>query len=180
MYVRVLLAFVPRRRRDPNNNKPYPPTTPFKQPPQTDLCEELGFSVDQALAAFAAARPPGVKHQHFIDALRARYGSPPTADVEISPATTLASACSSGGSPAAVRAAEGKGDDGDGGSAAPAAALAGAASTPAVALAGIIPPAESEPGQGPALPEDGSTSDVRLRNNETLVSARSVCALVLT
>lgn len=131
----------------------YTPTPTDHSPTQTDLCEELGFSVDQALAAFAAARPPGVKHQHFIDALRARYGSPPTADVEISPATTLASACSSGGSPAAVRAAGGKGDDDDGGSAAPAPTVA-AAATPAVAAAeGIIPPP---------------------RNNETLVSALCV------
>ena len=30
------------------------------------LCEAKGFSVGEALAAFAAVRPPGVKHQKFI------------------------------------------------------------------------------------------------------------------
>lgn len=30
------------------------------------LCEAQGFSVSAALAAFAAVRPPGVKHEKFI------------------------------------------------------------------------------------------------------------------
>lgn len=140
-----------QRKANPSNN------------PTTDLCEELGFSVDQALAAFAAARPPGVKHQHFIEALRVRYGPP----AEVSPATTLASACSSGGSPTALlRTGKKEGGDDDDGSAAVAAAVA------ATAAAGIIPPAESEPPQAPALGEEGdvSTSGVRLGNNETLVN----------
>lgn len=39
------------------------------------LCQACGLSVDQALESFAAARPPGVKHDKFIRELYARYGS---------------------------------------------------------------------------------------------------------
>ncbi|KAF8067198.1 pir-1 [Scenedesmus sp. PABB004] len=38
------------------------------------LIEHCGLSVDEALASFAASRPPGVKHERFRDELRARYG----------------------------------------------------------------------------------------------------------
>lgn len=39
------------------------------------LCEAEGWPVSAALRAFAAVRPPGVKHIKFIDELYARYGS---------------------------------------------------------------------------------------------------------
>lgn len=39
------------------------------------LIEHCGLSVEQALASFARARPPGVKHEKFRDELHARYGS---------------------------------------------------------------------------------------------------------
>jgi hypothetical protein len=38
------------------------------------LVERWGLSVDEALEAFAAARPPGVKHERFREELHARYG----------------------------------------------------------------------------------------------------------
>jgi len=38
------------------------------------LCESEGCSVATAMEAFAAVRPPGVKHIKFIDELYARYG----------------------------------------------------------------------------------------------------------
>ena len=34
------------------------------------LIQECGMSVQQALAAFAAARPPGVKHEKFVVEVR--------------------------------------------------------------------------------------------------------------
>ncbi len=37
------------------------------------LIQELGMTVDEALAAFQEARPPGVKHEDFISELRRRY-----------------------------------------------------------------------------------------------------------
>ncbi len=37
------------------------------------LCEAQGFSVGAALAAFAAVRPPGVKHEKFIAELYDRW-----------------------------------------------------------------------------------------------------------
>lgn len=39
------------------------------------LCEAEGWSVAAAMEAFAAVRPPGVKHAKFIDELYARYGT---------------------------------------------------------------------------------------------------------
>lgn len=41
------------------------------------LCQAHGMTVDEALASFAKARPPGVKHGKFIDELYARYGGSP-------------------------------------------------------------------------------------------------------
>lgn len=41
------------------------------------LCQAHGMTVDEALASFAEARPPGVKHGKFIDELYARYGGTP-------------------------------------------------------------------------------------------------------
>jgi hypothetical protein len=38
------------------------------------LCHFLGMSVDEALEAFATARPPGVRHINFKNELIARYG----------------------------------------------------------------------------------------------------------
>ena len=32
-----------------------------------------GLSVDDALASFARARPPGVRHEKFVEELRRRY-----------------------------------------------------------------------------------------------------------
>lgn len=60
------------------------------------LCQVLGMTVDEALAAFAAARPPGVRHTEFVQELRRRYGdegaradaahgTPPTPDASRSP-----------------------------------------------------------------------------------------------
>ncbi|TPX34691.1 hypothetical protein SmJEL517_g02763 [Synchytrium microbalum] len=40
------------------------------------LIEEDKYSVSDAIAAFAAARPPGIKHLHFKDALYTRYEAP--------------------------------------------------------------------------------------------------------
>ena len=39
------------------------------------LCEAEGWGVAAAMEAFAAVRPPGVKHVKFIDELYARYGN---------------------------------------------------------------------------------------------------------
>ncbi len=104
--------------------------------------EELGFTVDQALAAFAAARPPGVKHQHFVDALRSRYGA--GSDSDGAPPATTASAASTTSTTT-------KSDN-------------------KPMATGIIPPAESEPDAPASLMEDLSTSGIRVGNNETLVS----------
>jgi hypothetical protein len=38
------------------------------------LIECCGLSVDEAMESFAEARPPGVKHEKFINELYARYG----------------------------------------------------------------------------------------------------------
>jgi protein-tyrosine phosphatase len=38
------------------------------------LCQALGMAPGEALDAFAAARPPGVKHGKFVNELFARYG----------------------------------------------------------------------------------------------------------
>lgn len=37
------------------------------------LIERLGWSVKEAVEGFKNAKPPGIKHQHFIDALYVRY-----------------------------------------------------------------------------------------------------------
>ncbi|KAG7660762.1 uncharacterized protein J8A68_005724 [[Candida] subhashii] len=37
------------------------------------LIEELGWSVQEAVEGFKVAKPPGIKHPHFIDALYVRY-----------------------------------------------------------------------------------------------------------
>jgi pimeloyl-ACP methyl ester carboxylesterase/protein-tyrosine phosphatase len=37
------------------------------------LIERLGYSVQDAIEAFQQARPPGIRHSHFIDALYVRY-----------------------------------------------------------------------------------------------------------
>ncbi|KAF2875999.1 hypothetical protein BDV95DRAFT_484887 [Massariosphaeria phaeospora] len=37
------------------------------------LVERLGFRVEDAIEAFGRARAPGVRHQHFVDALHVRY-----------------------------------------------------------------------------------------------------------
>lgn len=37
------------------------------------LIERCNFSVKDAIAAFAESRPPGIKHDHFIDKLHVRY-----------------------------------------------------------------------------------------------------------
>lgn len=39
------------------------------------LVEKLGWSVTDAIDGFKAAKPPGIKHPHFIDALYVRYES---------------------------------------------------------------------------------------------------------
>lgn len=39
------------------------------------LCEACGYSVEEAVAAFAVSRPPGIRHEHFRAELYARYGS---------------------------------------------------------------------------------------------------------
>lgn len=39
------------------------------------LVDECGYNVQQAIAAFATARPPGIKHSHFLDSLERRYSS---------------------------------------------------------------------------------------------------------
>jgi hypothetical protein len=45
------------------------------------LIEACGLSADDALASFATARPPGVKHDRFKVALRRRYPTPGCAPV---------------------------------------------------------------------------------------------------
>ena len=50
------------------------------------LIEKCGLSAAEALAAFAEARSPGVKHERFRDALQRRYPTPgcsPVADVDL-------------------------------------------------------------------------------------------------
>jgi protein-tyrosine phosphatase len=37
------------------------------------LVEEEGWRVEDAIDAFQRARPPGIRHPHFIDALHVRY-----------------------------------------------------------------------------------------------------------
>lgn len=37
------------------------------------LIEVLGWSVKEAVDGFKAAKPPGIKHPHFVDALFVRY-----------------------------------------------------------------------------------------------------------
>ncbi|KAI4906782.1 hypothetical protein J4E90_010242 [Alternaria incomplexa] len=37
------------------------------------LIERLGYSVEDAIETFKLARPPGIRHSHFIDALYVRY-----------------------------------------------------------------------------------------------------------
>lgn len=37
------------------------------------LIQQLNYTVADALAAYATSRPPGVRHQHFIDELHVRY-----------------------------------------------------------------------------------------------------------
>lgn len=37
------------------------------------LIERLGWSVKDAVEAFRAAKPPGIKHQHFVDSLFVKY-----------------------------------------------------------------------------------------------------------
>lgn len=39
------------------------------------LVEKMGWSVQEAVEGFKAAKPPGIKHPHFIDALYVRYES---------------------------------------------------------------------------------------------------------
>lgn len=39
------------------------------------LVQALGMSVDEALAAFEEARPPGVKHEKFVAELHRRFDS---------------------------------------------------------------------------------------------------------
>lgn len=41
----------------------------------TYLVEKLGWTVVNAIAEFESKRPPGIKHQHFIDELHMRYGA---------------------------------------------------------------------------------------------------------
>lgn len=62
------------------------------------LCQACGLSVEQALESFAAARPPGVKHEKFIRELHARYGGGPA----VTPEGSVA-----GGSPPAAEALDG-------------------------------------------------------------------------
>ncbi|KAG7884575.1 hypothetical protein KL938_001702 [Ogataea parapolymorpha] len=38
------------------------------------LVEKLGWTVKEALSAFEAAKPPGIRHEHFKNALYLRYG----------------------------------------------------------------------------------------------------------
>jgi putative NADH-flavin reductase len=61
------------------------------------LCQACGLSVEQALESFAAARPPGVKHEKFIRELHVRYGS-----TTASMATTPESGSLLGASPPAA------------------------------------------------------------------------------
>lgn len=62
------------------------------------LCQACGLTVEQALESFAAARPPGVKHEKFIRELHARYGGGPA----VTPEGSVA-----GGSPPAAEALDG-------------------------------------------------------------------------
>lgn len=40
------------------------------------MIEKLGVSVPDALKYFAEARPPGIRHSHFVDELYLRYVLP--------------------------------------------------------------------------------------------------------
>ncbi|KAL4422635.1 hypothetical protein ABPG75_008832 [Micractinium tetrahymenae] len=62
------------------------------------LCQACGLTVEQALESFAAARPPGVKHEKFIRELHARYGGGPA----VTPEGSVM-----GGSPPAAEALDG-------------------------------------------------------------------------
>jgi len=48
------------------------------------LCQAHGLSVEESLQAFAAARPPGVKHAKFVDELHARYDANPAVENDVS------------------------------------------------------------------------------------------------
>ncbi|KAF2654966.1 hypothetical protein K491DRAFT_630828 [Lophiostoma macrostomum CBS 122681] len=39
------------------------------------LIERMGYTVKDAIEAFKASRPPGIKHAHFVDALYVKYGT---------------------------------------------------------------------------------------------------------
>ena len=54
------------------------------------LIEKCGLSASQALASFAAARHPGVKHERFREALQRRYPIPGCAPVERDDASEFA------------------------------------------------------------------------------------------
>lgn len=46
------------------------------------LCEVQGISPEEAIDRFKRARPPGIKHEHFINALYKRYSKIPTENSE--------------------------------------------------------------------------------------------------
>jgi len=46
------------------------------------LCQAMGLSVEEALETFASARPPGVKHEKFVQALFERYGTEQSGTLE--------------------------------------------------------------------------------------------------
>eukprot|EP00887_Chlorella_sp_A99_P000324 scaffold13.g324.t1 len=79
------------------------------------LCQACGLTVQQALDSFAAARPPGVKHEKFIAELYARYGggrAPPSRQASGPPSRPLSRAGSGreeGGAPPPAAAADGGG-----------------------------------------------------------------------
>jgi hypothetical protein len=50
------------------------------------LIEACHYSVDQALAAFSASRPPGIRHDYFRAELYRRYGGVPAPGLALSPA----------------------------------------------------------------------------------------------
>jgi hypothetical protein len=53
------------------------------------LVQACGLTVDQALANFAVARPPGVKHERFVAELQKRYNdATDSSSVDSSPAVT--------------------------------------------------------------------------------------------
>ena len=51
------------------------------------LCQACGLTVDEALKSFQMARPPGVKHGKFVDALYDRYGGGDAQPVMPAPTT---------------------------------------------------------------------------------------------